>query len=213
MAKLEVIGVRVPTSLDKVRDLNYDHHRRMTELHNMRLAAGEAGVQGNVDDQSYRNLLRDVPRNRSRIIELGSASGGQWKLLREWSPRGEISGIDLYEPLVVQAQAQGLSVFLGFVEEMTMFQDGEADLVCSRHVMEHLGDVDRGMSEIRRILQSGGFSAHVTPDMAGDNEPAHLNHLNKDEWASRWASHGFDIISSDKLPFNGGEVHLVCQKR
>ena len=198
------------TSLERVRELNYDHHRRMTELHRQRVESGVNKTVKETDTISYRSLLRFVPKDRQTILELGSSSGGQWDILREWAPEGTISGIDLFEPAVTAAQATGLPIVLGFVEEMP-FPSEMFDLVCSRHVLEHLGDLHKGLDEIKRVLKRGGFSAHVTPDMPGDDEPAHLNKFPLSLWRALWVEHGFHIASAVKLPFHGGEVHIVAQ--
>jgi SAM-dependent methyltransferase len=200
------------TSLDRVRELNYDHHRRMAEIHAQTVVDGTSHQRGEVDNQSYRALLAYVPVNRHAILELGSASGGQWPLLREWlAPDGRIVGIDLYDPLVQKAREAGLDIVTGYVEKM-VFYDGLFDLVCSRHVMEHLGDLDRGISEILRVTRSGGYIAHVTPNMDVDNEPAHLNHLNEAEWREKWRAVGLHILHTKRHPFHGGEVHIVGRK-
>jgi len=200
------------TPLDRVRELNYDHHRRMSEMHREHILQGTVEGISRMDDLSYRALLNSIPRDRESILELGSASGGQWPLLREWLlSNGRIMGIDLYEPLVEQAREKGLVIHHGFVERMP-FYSGAFDLVCSRHVMEHLGDLDRGMHEILRVTRSGGYIAHVTPNMAHDDEPAHLNHLDEEGWKSKWQSMGLLILHTQRHPFHGGEVHIVGQK-
>lgn len=200
------------TPLSKVRELNYDHHRRMTAMHNQFVAEGKQAARSDEDDLSYLTLLQPVPPRRKAILELGSASGGQWPLLREFlAPDGSIKGIDLYEPLVLTAKKAGLDVTVGFVEEMP-FADGEFDLVCSRHVMEHLGDLAKGMAEILRVTIAGGYIAHVTPNMAVDNEPAHLNHFDVIGWKTLWHEAGLEIISAARHPFHGGEVHIVGRK-
>jgi SAM-dependent methyltransferase len=175
-------------------------------------ADGSIASRDATDDQSYRALLGHVPAEREAILELGSASGGQWSLLAEWLRRGgRIVGIDLYEPLVTEAQKRGLIVHNGFVERMPYYS-GTFDLVCSRHVMEHLGDLDLGMREILRVTKPGGYIAHVTPNMAIDNEPAHLNHLDEAGWRDKWAAMGLVIVHTQRHPFHGGEVHIVGKK-
>ena len=190
-------------SLEKVRELNYAHHTWMSEHPKSPEVCA-------MDDTSFRHLLKNVPKNLPMALELGSAEGEQWKCLSEWGK--ELVGIDLYEPFVRTSRKRGLAVYLGFVEDMNMFPAGHFDLVCSRHVMEHLGDVDRGIEEIKRVLKQDGWTAHVTPDLMIDDEPSHLNRFKKWEWASRWAEHGFQIMSLEKTMFHGGEVHLVAQK-
>lgn len=184
----------------------------MTLLHAQKVRNGTQIDTSRMDDESYRELLSTVPKSMKMILELGSASGGQWPLLKEWAPEGKIYGIDLYVPLVDEAIKKGLPIYKGFVENMNMFPQETFDLVCSRHVMEHLGDVDAGMDEIFRVLKSGGFSAHVTPDMPYDDEPSHLNKWKIDVWQEKWLEHGFirGYLRSHK--YHGGEVHTVYQK-
>jgi len=201
------------TPLDEVKRLNYDHHRRMQELHDSRIRTGENVSIAAIDDLSYRTLLALVPR-RYRILELGSSSGDQWPLLRnEWLlPTGTITGIDLYEPRVRIARSHNLSIYLGFVEDMHMFLDNSFDLVCSRHVMEHLGDLPRGMAEIMRVTAPGGYVAHATPDLAVDDEPAHLNRLSLAQWTQLWDHVGLQVLDSQRHTYHGGEVHVMGVK-
>lgn len=181
-------------------------------MHHALVRSGGIADINRVDDLSYRTLLSSVPQGRDAILELGSASGGQWPLLEEWlAPDGAIFGIDLYEPAVKAAQMKGFPIRVGFVEEMP-YEDNMFDLVCSRHVMEHLGDVQKGMREILRVTKPGGYIANVTPNMKYDAEPSHLNHLNEAEWARTWESEGLRLIAVSRHPFHGGEVHVVGKK-
>jgi len=145
-------------------------------------------------------------------MELGSSGGGQWHLLREILLPQTLMGIDLYEPFVIPAQKAGLPILLGFVEDMPQVVSERFDLVCSRHVLEHLGDVTKGMNEIKRITKVGGYSAHVTPDMPVDNEPAHLNKWPLYVWVKVWEEHGWEIIHASKEPYNYGESHIVARR-
>jgi SAM-dependent methyltransferase len=199
-------------TLEEVKALNYDHHTRMTKMHLENVAKGIHTLMMD-DTESYLSLLNDVPKDRNIILELGSASGGQWKLLEDWCPSKQIFGIDLFEPAVTTARERGLPISLGFVEDMShIFPAGHFDLVCSRHVMEHLGDVDRGIEEIKRVLAPGAYTAHVTPDLPFDDEPAHLNKWKAAVWERIWSDHDFEILSVDERPYNHGEVHLVARK-
>jgi SAM-dependent methyltransferase len=185
----------------------------MGEIHAQTVADGTVRERRGMDDESYLALLRNIPKDRNAILELGSASGAQWPLLADWLvDGGRIAGIDLYEPLVAEANKLGLPITVGFVEDMPYYAN-IFDLVCSRHVMEHLGDLDQGMAEILRVTKPGGYIAHVTPNMAVDNEPAHLNHLTETEWVAKWRSFGVDVLFSQRHPFHGGEVHVVGRKQ
>jgi SAM-dependent methyltransferase/glycosyltransferase involved in cell wall biosynthesis len=200
-------------SQDEIRKLNYDHHRRMTEEHNLRKAKESVSAPAgptveNLDDASFRFLLADVPKGGA-ILELGSASGGQWGVLREWSDN--LTGLDLYEPAVKASQEKGLNIVLGFVEALP-FPDESFDLVCSRHVMEHVGDPQKALSEIKRVLKPGGYVAAVTPHRFPDPEPAHITQLRIQAWQGEYEKAEFDVLYADLRSFNCVEAHIVARK-
>jgi ubiquinone/menaquinone biosynthesis C-methylase UbiE len=185
----------------------------MTEEHNRRkareaVAAPAGATVENLDDNSFRALLRDVPKGGA-ILELGSASGGQWDVLREWSDN--LTGLDLYEPAVKASQEKGLNIHLGFVEALP-FPDASFDIVCSRHVMEHVAYPQKALSEIKRVLKPGGYVAAVTPHRWPDNEPAHITQLKIDEWVNEYVKARFHVISADLRAFNCVEAHIIARK-
>lgn len=194
-------------SLEEVKAKNYDHHSRMARDHNARDVERNNLIR-KLDDDSYLSLLQNVPKGE-RLLELGSASGGQWHILADWADK--LTGIDLYEPHVKNSEALGLDIHLGYVEKMP-FEDDLFDIVCSRHVLEHLGDIDQGMEEIKRVLKPGGITANVTPHYFPDPEPAHINQLRSHEWTDYYTRHGFEIISVGTSNFNCEECHIVAKK-
>lgn len=194
-------------TLDTIRELNYDHHRRMTEDHIANGSKTSAEIK-NRDNESYRALLAGIPKD-GKILELGSASGGQWDVLSEWST--DLTGIDLYAPAVNTAQAEGKNIHIAFVEKMPFLNDS-FDLVCSRHVMEHVSDIQVALAEIKRVLRPGGIVAAVTPHRFPDLEPAHIQQLRIDEWKMQYAKAGFILISADIREFECVECHIVARK-
>jgi glycosyltransferase involved in cell wall biosynthesis len=194
-------------TLDTVRELNYDHHRRMTIDHEKGGQAAAVQIKSK-DDDSYRALLSNVPHG-GKILELGSAWGGQWNALREWSD--DLTGIDLYEPAVTKSRAEGKNIYLGFVEKIP-FPDESFDLVCSRHVMEHVSDIQIALTEIKRVLKPGGIVAAVTPHRFPDYEPAHIQQLRIDEWVKEYGKSGFEIVSFDIREYECVEAHVIARK-
>lgn len=200
-------------SLAHVLALNYDHHRRMTEDHH-RIKAEEAkhpetaNTREKLDDDAYRVMLANIPKG-GKILELGSASGGQWPVLREWSL--DITGVDLYEPAVKKSQKEGLNIHLAFVESMP-FPDETFDLVCSRHVMEHVAGVSQALKEIWRVLKPGGYVVNATPHYFPDIEPAHINQFKIDEWVKLYEKAGFKVIEAEVRKVFNPEAHIVARK-
>jgi ubiquinone/menaquinone biosynthesis C-methylase UbiE len=195
-------------TLDDVRRLNYAHHAKMTREHNANKETGKNEAVGEKDDASFASLLEKVP-HVACALELGCASGGQWRILEKWADK--IRGVDLYEPTVKQSQERGLDIQLGFVEKLP-FADDEFDLVCSRHVMEHVSDIQTALKEIKRVLKPGGYVAAVTPHYFPDPEPAHLQKLRIDEWVNMYVETGFTVSESHLRQFNCMEAHIVARK-
>jgi ubiquinone/menaquinone biosynthesis C-methylase UbiE len=194
-------------TLEEVKELNYDHHARMKADFNARGGVTNDTIR-KLDDDSYVSLLKYVPKGE-RLLELGSASGGQWKVLSHWADK--LTGVDLYEPYVKASEEAGLDIHLGFVEQLP-FEDSIFDIVCSRHVMEHLGDVDKGLEEIKRVLKPGGYVANVTPHYFPDPEPSHINQYKSHEWTDLYIKHGFEIVGVGVSHFNCEEFHIVARK-
>jgi len=199
--------------LQRIKELNYDHHRRMTEDHN-RIKAEEAlhpetaNTRENLDDAAYRVMLAGIPKVEM-CLELGSASGGQWHVLGEWATG--LTGIDLFEPAVLNSQKEGKNIHLGFIEEMP-FPDDSFDLVCSRHVMEHVADIQVALAGIKRVLRPGGFVAAATPHYFPDVEPAHIQQLRLEEWVKEYEKAGFTIVSANLYQCFNPEAHIVARK-
>ena len=194
-------------TLDKVKELNYAHHKKMTRDHNATDESENECIL-KIDNDSYRSLLADIPKVKD-VLELGSASGTQWSVLKEWGDN--LSGVDLYEPFVETSIAKGKDIRLGFVEELP-FSNESKDLVCSRHVMEHVSDIQKALAEIKRVLRPGGYVAAVTPHRFPDYEPAHIQQLRIAEWETEYQKAGFTVLSGDIREFNCTEAHIVARK-
>ena len=197
----------VTHSLDDIRRLNYDHHERM----NSDAAANDTERTKEIirlDDESYRSLLTGIPSSTS-LLEIGSANGRQWTTLGTWA--FDLTGLDLYEPDVLAGRNAGRNIVLGYAEELP-FPDASFDIVCSRHVMEHVADVPKVFSEVMRVLRPGGYVAAITPHYFPDPEPAHINQYPLDEWRKLYRAAGYEIIKAELGQFNCTEAHIVARK-
>lgn len=92
---------------------------------------------------------------------------------------------------------------VGSVTEMP-FSEGSFDVVCVLEVLEHIGDVGRGLVEMGRVLKSGGVVVVSTPNnnflwriawpvwtrLVGRMwEDAHMNSMDKGEWMRVLSDH------------------------
>lgn len=96
-------------------------------------------------------LLEARPR---RVLDAGCGTG-------EFAERvasvlgAEVVGLDQSERMVELTRARGLQAHLGDVQRLP-FRDGEFDAASANWMLYHLPDLDRGLSELARVLRPSG---------------------------------------------------------
>lgn len=97
-------------------------------------------------------------RPSARILEIGAGTGQQ---ALELQRRGfDVSAIDLES-----SDYSGDRVFpvIDYDGSTIPFESGSFDTVFTSHVLEHVPDLARFQSEVRRVLRPGGECMHVLP--------------------------------------------------
>src|SRR5690606_10489133 len=94
-----------------------------------------------------------VGHDPRRILDIGCGNGAFTHRLRNDFPHADVIGLDvaggmlaLVDPPTVQADAMRLP-----------FADDSMDAVLAMHMIYHLPDIERGLSEMRRVLQPRGL--------------------------------------------------------
>ena len=108
-------------------------------------------------------LLRDIPTQGKRILDIGCGIGGPaFEMARTHG--ADVVGIDLEAPLIERAQADaeehGLSDRCTFrtVEVGPLdFPDASFDIVLSSGALTQTADKGPMLAEIRRVLKPGGY--------------------------------------------------------
>jgi SAM-dependent methyltransferase len=139
-------------------------------------------------------------REPGRVLEIGCGAGEWLRLVQGQGWYAE--GVD-FDPVAAEcARAKGLTVRTGQVQEQG-YADESFDLLLMSHVIEHVHDPLRLLSECRRILKPGGLAVVWTPngeswghrkyrsDWTGLHPPQHLMVLNHATLESLGASAGF----------------------
>lgn len=88
-----------------------------------------------------------------RIVEIGCGNG--WNMSRFVQYGHTAIGLDTVPERVELAQAHGPALLSDGLE--LPFANQSVDLVYIQHVLHHIGDVDRALFEVRRILRPGGI--------------------------------------------------------
>lgn len=137
----------------------------------------------------------------NRILELGCGQGAFWQRNADRLPPGcRVTLTDLSAGMVKHARQSCADPFVRFqfalVDAQALpFNDGYFDVVIANHMLYHVPDLDRALSEIRRVLRPEGRLCAAT------NGANHMRELRT--WSKRFGlgfsygvaphMHGFDL--------------------
>lgn len=96
------------------------------------------------------------------------------------------------------------------IEEMPSDWDGKVQFIYSRHVMEHVINLDAALSAIKRVLAPHGIVGAVTPHVFPDPEPAHVTVQTLEEWCAHYRRHGMRPVYAKLENMACVEAHIVC---
>lgn len=114
----------------------------------------------------WETLVACSPR---RVLEVGGGDG--WLSARLRDELGcDVTLLDQSERMVELARERGLEARVGDVQSLP-FRDGSFDTVVAAWMLYHVPDLDRGLSEIARVLEPGGRL------VANTNSRAHAHEL------------------------------------
>ena len=107
-------------------------------------------------------MLRDAVAEVSpkQVLEVGPGRGET----AEWIARetgATVVAVDQSERMVELTRARGIEARLGDVQELP-FADESFDCAVAAWMLYHVPDLDRGLSEVARVLRSGGRFVAVT---------------------------------------------------
>lgn len=97
----------------------------------------------------------------SKVLDVGCNDGTFMELLRD-KRDCHVAGIDPAEGPVAKAQEKGLYAQVGTCESIP-FPDASFDVVTLIETLSHLEDVEKSLSEIKRVLKPGGILLGALP--------------------------------------------------
>ena len=114
--------------------------------------------------EQRRAFLLAHARAGTRALDLGCGEGVFTALLAEAG--ADAVGVDVAEAALARARARhpGPEYLLAAPDGTLPLADASFDLVWASEVIEHVGDTARWLSEVRRVLRSGGVLLLTTPD-------------------------------------------------
>ncbi|WLQ15453.1 class I SAM-dependent methyltransferase [Hahella aquimaris] len=123
------------------------------------------------------------------ILEVGSSIGMNCVALAEEYPEAKVTGIEPEREAVKVAEALSEDVprcrFVQGVGESLPFEDGEFDLILCSTVIEHVGDVEKVVNEMSRVLSKNGVIYIEAPNYIWPYEP-HLQIWTIPKLGKKW---------------------------
>jgi SAM-dependent methyltransferase len=119
---------------------------------------------GSIERFNHGYSLKHLPdQPHFRTIEIGAGSGGHLEF--EDLIRQEYHCIELRENMSAEIERRfpGVTVITGSCQDRMPYEDRYFDRAIAVHVLEHLPDLPRAVTELHRLLRVGGILAVVIP--------------------------------------------------
>lgn len=159
---------------------------------------------------------RKVPRGEITILDMGCGRGAFVGKLRKlgWRAFGfEVDPRFIKAGAVVETLFEEQSPILTILRSdgRAPFPEGYFDVILSNQVLEHIGDLDTAISEMRRLLKPGGMMLHYFPAKFRLIEPhyrlplVHWLPKNGIRYAAIWCLTAAGLGKVGKVPLNAGQ--------
>jgi 2-polyprenyl-3-methyl-5-hydroxy-6-metoxy-1,4-benzoquinol methylase len=174
----------------------------------------------NYSIKSKRRLIARYSPGK-KILDIGSGTG---EFLNELDQKGySVIGLEPNEA----ARKQSISNYtLSILEpgKSQEFNEDSFDAVTMWHVLEHVHRLNEQVSEINRLLKTGGVAVIAVPNpssadasiykevWAGYDVPRHLYHFTPSTIERLFDKHGFSMIKKKIMPFDSFYVSLLSEK-
>jgi SAM-dependent methyltransferase len=109
-----------------------------------------------------REIKRREIRQGARIIDVGSSTGTNLRMLRD-AGFSNIIGVDFSDEALRWCVQKGLGAVIKADVTRLPFGDSEADLILATDVIEHIHNHTAAISEIARVLKPGGIALITVP--------------------------------------------------
>lgn len=152
------------------------------------------------------DILSGLPA-KSIVLELGCGSGTIWKECAHRIPAGWVITLSDLSDGMLDAAWRNLVVtgrnfkFEQIDAQSIPYPDGTFEVVIANHMLYHVPDRPKAISEIRRVLRTGG---HLMATTVGEG---HLKQL--DEWVRRFTHQDYDSFAVDLFTLENGMSQLM----
>jgi SAM-dependent methyltransferase len=144
----------------------------------------------NPDDAVFEAVREAAPK---RFLDVGCGMGELAERVQK-ELGAEVVAVDISPRMVELTRARGIDVRLADVQSLP-FGEGEFDCVAANWVLYHVPDVDRGLSELERVVRRGGRLVAAT--------------LGADNMQELWDLLGAEVPAGLSFDYENGEIALA----
>lgn len=211
------VRVLVPFS-----DADICEHYKNDSLYSSLSGVGVGGLtpQDVARYEQYADILKDILKQSESIADIGCASGGLLKYLRDhMSFAGTLTGVDVDTRCLSSLSDSGIRAVEGSALNLAL-PENSVDLIFYTHVYEHILELDGVVEQMKRVLTSDGYAFIEVPDgphysqarvhdffWLGTKE--HVNHFSPDALGCLLNRHGMAIhaVHRTQFPMKGGAFY------
>jgi len=163
-------------------------------------------------------LIESLDPAKGNLLDIGAGTGDF--LVEAKKNNWQITG---FEPSS-KARNIALSKGLGLVENIKHLPDNSVDVITMWHVLEHVPDVEKEISELKRMLKPNGVIIIAVPNYksydaayygaywAAYDVPRHLWHFSKTAIEKLFGRQGLELIKILPMKFDSFYVSLLSEK-
>jgi ubiquinone/menaquinone biosynthesis C-methylase UbiE len=96
------------------------------------------------------------PMDATSILDVACGAGPEWEALKEVRPNLQYTGLDITPKLVAYCQNKGMPAVEGSAMQIP-FDADTFDIVHTRHLLEHMSEFQKPMSEFVRVAKKSVF--------------------------------------------------------
>jgi len=172
----------------------------------------------NISLKNKVNLINSVQKGKGNLLDIGAGTGDFLTVAKEngWNVTG-------FEP---SEKAKNIAIKKGvsFCEKTEDLPEQSLDVITMWHVLEHVPDVQKQITELKRLLKPNGTIIIAVPNFnsydakhygvfwAAFDVPRHLTHFSKTSIKMLFQKERIDLINVLPMKFDSFYVSLLSEK-
>jgi len=180
-------------------------------------------MMNNFSNLSFQTFKEIQLNKNSLVVDIGSNDESLLTFFKNYGTR--VLGVDPAKNLVKVARMRGIPsearLFSLKSAKILRQRYGSADLITATNVVAHVDNLHDFFEGISHLLSEKGAFATEFPyivDLIRKNEfdtiyHEHLSYFSLKPWVKLVESHGFEIVSAQRLSIHGGSLRLVHKRK